>query len=275
MKKLTLFGAAILASAVIAPVRAADFPVKADPIAVWSWTGFYVGGNVGYSWGRSDTSISFFNATTGVPIAPPAGSVTGGQFNMDGWLAGLQLGYNWQNGRWVLGAEADLQWTGQKGDANFLCAATAIGGPCLPGSTFLPAGTAGAAVAFSQELRWFGTLRARLGHTITPTSMVYITGGLAVGNIRTNASLTGTTATAPPVTATATASNSSTEIGWVIGAGLEAVLSGRLTGKIEYLYVDFGNVSGSVTNTVTNVRANYSSEITDHIFRVGLNYKLN
>lgn len=275
MKKLLLVSAALLAFAVTAPARAADMPVKAVPLAVYNWTGWYVGGNVGYSWGDSDTSVGFFNATTGAPLALTPGSITGASFNMDGFVAGLQAGYNWQTGRWVLGVEADIQWTGQKGDANFLCAATAVGGPCLPGATFLPPGTPGAALSIEQKLQWFGTLRARLGHTLTPTSLLYVTGGLAFGNIKTNAALTGTTATAPPVTATAVASNSSTELGWVIGIGFETVLSDRWTGKIEYLYMDLGNVTGSVTNAVTNVRATYSSDITDNIIRIGLNYKLN
>jgi outer membrane immunogenic protein len=274
MKKCAFVSAALLALAA-APAPAADLPVKAPPpVAVYSWTGFYVGGNVGYSWGESDTDVGYFVATTGAAIPPPAGSITSSKFDLDGWIAGLQAGYNWQTGRLVLGIEADIQWSGQKGDANYLCAATATGGVCLPGSTFLPAGTAGAGLSLEQKLQWFGTLRGRLGHTLTPTWLLYVTGGLAWGNIKSNAALTGTTATVPAVTATATASDSSTEVGWVLGIGFEAVLSGRWTGKVEYLYMDLGSVSGSVTNTVTNVRANYSSDITDNIIRVGLNYKL-
>jgi outer membrane immunogenic protein len=275
MRKYALVSAALLALAAV-PALSADLPVKAPPpvAVVYSWTGFYVGGNVGYSWGESETDVAYFNATTGAAIPPPAGSITSAKLDLDGWIAGLQAGYNWQTGRLVLGIEADIQWSGQKGDANYLCAATATGGPCLPGATFLPAGTAGAGLNLEQKLQWFGTLRGRLGHTLTPTSLFYVTGGLAWGNIKTNAALTGTTAAVPAVTATATASDSSTEVGWVLGLGLEAVLSGRWTGKIEYLYMDLGSVSGSVTNTVTNVRANYSSDITDNIIRVGLNYKL-
>ncbi len=274
MKKLVLIGAAILAIGATAPARAADMPVKAVPLVVYSWTGLYVGGNVGYSWGKSDTDVGYFNATTGAAIVAPAGSITSASFDIDGWLAGLQAGYNWQNGRWVLGIEADFQWTGQKGDANFLCAAAANALACLPGATFLPAGTTGAALSIEQKLQWFGTLRGRLGYTLTPTWLAYVTGGLAVGNIKTNAALTGTTAAAPPVTSTATASSSETNAGWVIGFGFEGVLTGRWTVKAEYLYMDLGSVSGSVTNTATNVRANYTSNITDNIIRIGLNYKL-
>ena len=52
---------------------------KAPPpiVEVWNWTGFYIGGNAGYSWGRGSTDVSYFNTLTGVPIVPPAGSILG------------------------------------------------------------------------------------------------------------------------------------------------------------------------------------------------------
>src|SRR5262249_54994629 len=63
--------------------------------------------------------------------------------------------------------------------------------------------------------------------------------------------------------------------GWTAGAGIETHLSGNLTGKVEYLYLDFGSVSTSATNllNVTPVAVNLESRVTDHIVRVGLNYK--
>ena len=68
-------------------------PVMVDP--VWSWTGFYVGANGGYSWGRSRTDVSYTNTATGAVIAPPAGSITNASFDMNGGVAGGQAGYNW------------------------------------------------------------------------------------------------------------------------------------------------------------------------------------
>ena len=88
---------------------AADMPVKAPvskaPVIVpYNWTGFYVGANAGYTWGPWDASSSqviFDPSTTHSP-------------KVNGWLAGLQGGYNWQSGAWVYGLEGDIQITGAK-----------------------------------------------------------------------------------------------------------------------------------------------------------------
>ena len=91
---------------------AADMPVKAPlapAIIPYSWTGFYVGANVGYAWGPWDASASqiiFDPSTTHDP-------------KVDGWLGGLQAGYNWQSGRWVFGVEGDIQITGAKDSDNW------------------------------------------------------------------------------------------------------------------------------------------------------------
>ncbi len=67
-----------------------------------------------------------------------------------------------------------------------------------------------------------------------------------------------------------------TKAGWTIGGGIEARLIGNLTGKIEYLYMDFGKVSTNATNAQNSTPIAFSSNsrITDNIIRVGLNYKL-
>jgi outer membrane immunogenic protein len=274
MRNIRLGGLALLAAVVAVPAQAADMPVKAPPpVVLWNWNGWYIGGNIGYSWGRSQTDVSYFNATTGAAIAAPAGSITSADTNLNGIIGGGQIGINWQTGNWVAGLEADIQGSGQKGSSSYLCAATLVGGPCFPGFTFAPAGVSGAGLSLDQKLTWFGTLRGRLGATTMSANpvMIYVTGGLAYGEIKTDAALSGP-AGFPVVISTATASSSTVNVGWTIGVGAEARLSGNWTGKIEYLYMDLGTVDGSVTNTATNVRANYSSRITDNILRVGVNF---
>ncbi len=279
MKRI-LLSALLVAGAV--PALAADLPVKARPmpapVVVWNWDGFYIGLNGGYSWGRSRTSVNYFNTATGLPIVPPVGSITDATFKLDGGVFGGQIGYNWQSSNWVFGLEADLQWSGQRGSGDFLCAAGGavipgagvLPGPCLAGSTFLPPGTIGATLSVDQRLEWFGTLRGRLGVLVTPSVLLYGTGGLAFGSVKTDALLASITPGGVPVAATS--STSTTHAGWTIGAGIEAHLGGNWTGKAEYLYMDLGTFSSTVALPAAFIGANINSRITDNIFRVGINY---
>src|SRR3979411_3084235 len=120
MKKI-LFGAAV-AMLGIAPALAADMApryTKAPPpvaVAVFSWTGFYIGGHVGYGW--FDRNSTLVNTETAVFFAPAiaAGalpSIYG--VNPRGVVGGGQIGYNWQSGMWVFGVEADIQGADGKG----------------------------------------------------------------------------------------------------------------------------------------------------------------
>jgi outer membrane immunogenic protein len=187
---------------------------------------------------------------------------------LNGVIGGLQAGYNWQSANWVYGLEADIQWTGQKGSIAFSCV-TAV--PC----GFPPAIN----TTIDQKLKWFGTLRGRVGTTtFSPTVIAYVTGGLAYGEITTDVTLSGANANA--VATSAAGSFSTTKAGWVVGAGVEGRIIGNWTGKIEYLYMDLGTVSGGPLASLvapavrTNfANASFSSRITDNILRVGLNYK--
>ena len=111
-----IVSAAVAVSAIagIGAASGADLPVKAPyvkaPVAmVYDWTGFYVGANLGWSFGRARTELLIAGA--------PFGSTSQ---RMDEILGGLQAGYNWQNGRGVFGLEADIQATAQKGNSNLI-----------------------------------------------------------------------------------------------------------------------------------------------------------
>jgi outer membrane immunogenic protein len=141
----------------IGVASAADLPVKgpvykAVPAPVFNWTGFYVGGTVGYGWGDN----RHFNETTGI------GSQS---FDVDGFVAGATLGYNWQTpgSRWVWGLELDVSYS----DINGVL-------PVAPGF-----GCGGGCIT---DLKWFGTFRGRLGYAFD-RSMIYATGGLAFGEV--------------------------------------------------------------------------------------------
>src|SRR5215475_5246218 len=104
MKTLARVGFAVAALTLAPAAFAADMAVKAPPIVVDTWTGFYVGLNGGYSWSHwdSSSSTSIFPGGTGL--------ITTFDPNVKGWVFGGQAGFNRQiDTRWVIGAEADIQ----------------------------------------------------------------------------------------------------------------------------------------------------------------------
>src|ERR1700749_5103096 len=108
-----LFGATSdLAADLSAPIYT-KAPVVVDP--GYNWTGFYVGGNLGYSWGRSSDTSSLTNGA-GTTLFTTAGSS-----NLNGVVGGGQIGYNWQVQNWLWGFEADIQGTGERGSRDLTC----------------------------------------------------------------------------------------------------------------------------------------------------------
>jgi outer membrane immunogenic protein len=228
------------------PALAADLPVKAPPrkapvVVPYSWTGWYIGANAGYGVGYGQGTFAFgpiletFNAM-------PAGAFGGGQ-----------LGYNYQFGSFVLGAETDIQGAGISDTRTCLLG-------CVPGSSAL----------IDQKLNWFGTTRARLGLANGPV-LTYVTGGAAYGGTE-----TGLTTTFGG--ATAASSVSATKSGWTWGTGVEAALGGNWTAKAEYLYLDLGSSSASNAILAPNIAAltpvvsTFNVKNREQIFRAGVNY---
>jgi outer membrane immunogenic protein len=241
---------------------------KAPPLRAYDWSGFHVGANLGIGIARNDTSTPFstINNTTGTV----GGVAFAEQFTLVplGVVGGGQVGYDWQVARhWVVGAEADFQGTSQEDTACLNCGViVGVGGG--------PIGT-----TLTQRIDWFGTLRGRVGWTDGPI-LYYATGGLAYGHIRTDERVD----TIPLTTSVTTAASfGQTKVGWTAGAGAEAHLYGNWTAKAEYLYVDLGTVRGNVIApelvippniNVLSENRGFSSGIHDHIFRLGVNYKL-
>jgi iron complex outermembrane receptor protein len=242
---------------------------KAAAPTPWSWSGPYIGANIGYSFGKSKTDAAFNDPTAGTALF-----ATGSSDNLNGGIGGFQGGFNWQWGNWVAGIEADIQISGQGATPTYVCP----GAICNPTIADFDAPVT-ATFEQGHKLDSFGTLRARFGTSITPEVMAYATGGLAVGSIRSTVRLDGTgfDADGNPVLVSNTSSKLTLNKGWTVGAGVEARLFGNVTGKVEYLYMDFGTVSTSVTNpfNATPLSLTSSAHITDNIVRAGLNYKFN
>jgi outer membrane immunogenic protein len=129
--KRRLIGIVVIAALGTAPAVAADMAFKAPavPVPVWSWAGFYIGGNVGYGWSSDPKTLTDTTATaltritdadTPTPVFTGLGTTTAtaagsGTLKPDGWLGGFQAGYNWQRGAFVFGLEGDIQADGQRG----------------------------------------------------------------------------------------------------------------------------------------------------------------
>jgi outer membrane immunogenic protein len=165
---------------------------------------------------------------------------------------------------WVLGFETDIQASGEKGSSRF-------GAPysdCEGGSCNL-FGT------IHSEIKWFGTARARAGWLVTPTTLVYATGGVAYGEVAAHGSIIDTGCF--PTSCTWSFGGSSVNVGYVVGAGFEffpATLP-NFSIKAEYLYMDLGSLSGSGFDSDFGGTYSWSANFTDHIVRMGLNYHLN
>jgi outer membrane immunogenic protein len=266
---LWIVGAVMLTTALTAPGWAADLGArsytKAPAVApVSNWSGLYVGGNLGYGWGSGNTDFSFpadfgFNNTT-------LGA------RSSGVIGGAQLGYNWQIGSVVTGLEADIQGSGIKGSAR---------APIIP--TFVSNLPLESSLSSEHKLSWFGTVRGRLGVTVTPELLLYGTGGLAYGRVDASANWFLTTedgAGAALFEKQAPASVSKTKIGWTAGAGAEWMFARNWSAKLEYLYVDLGSESG-IGDVISNgqvdstAKLGYTWHTRENIARVGVNYHFN
>jgi opacity protein-like surface antigen len=171
---------------------------------------------------------------------------------MNGVLGGLQIGYNWQTGRYVFGIETDFDATGQRGSQTFNGANGTI---TLVPAGFGPIAAAPMAAAYTEKLSWLGTFRGRVG-IASDRTLFYATGGLAYGEVKSTGSAiisgANTVFGGPTCTATFPAfgtcplgnwSNSADKTGWTLGGGIEQAFAGSWSVKVEYLYVDLGRVN--------------------------------
>jgi outer membrane immunogenic protein len=227
-------------------------PVYKAPVvaAIYNWTGFYIGENAGGSVGRMRYH----------QVSPDAG-IIGEQLTLSpaGWVAGLQVGYNWAiTPNFVVGVEADWQWTGQKDST------------CTWECTFTATQLLGSLATIIQpRLNWLSTGRVRFGYA-QANWLVYATAGAAWGHIEEDIVFIGNQAETVSKFA-------HTKVGFAAGGGIETALAGNWSAKAEYLYVDLGNWTeqsgpisfGNFFGPPRLIETNFK----DHIFRVGLNYR--
>jgi outer membrane immunogenic protein len=142
------------------------------------------------------------------------------------------------------------------------------------GLTAIPVGVPGTTTILDERLQWFGTFRGRLGFTVLPSTLLYATGGLAYGSLKSDLAIFSFTPAGLPISAAA--SSNTTHAGWTIGGGIETMFGPNWSGKLEYLYMDLGSITatGNITTAAgAGVGVNLNTRVTDNIFRVGVNYR--
>jgi outer membrane immunogenic protein len=263
------FAVAIIAALTAAPAAfAADMPAQAPvytkaPVVApaYSWSGFYAGVNAGGAWGNSglNTSTTFdpadgYFALSSVPVVNSVGAQ---KAKPNGFTGGVEAGYNWQAGSFVVGIESDFSYLGLRGHAT--------GGavyPCCAPAAFT--------INSSVNTNWLFTARPRIG-VASGNWLFYATGGLAITDL--NAEFT----FADNFNAFEAASFSRTKLGYAVGGGIEAGLWSNWTVKAEYLHVNFGTSSIKLIAPLPDGNQQlftHSADLQANVARVGLNYRL-
>ena len=198
-----------------------------------NWTGFYLGANAGYGWGKSDVSTTTVFSPTGyfaTTSVPAIANASAGKIRPNGFAGGVTLGFNNQTNKTVLGVELDL-------DAVDISKSRTSGAlyPCCAPTSF--------SNTQSINADWLLTARGRVGYAITERGLLYATGGLAVTNLENKNHFTDTFASVNE-----SGAESKTKYGWVLGFGYEHALENKWSLKAEYAHVDFGDVSSQSNN---------------------------
>jgi outer membrane immunogenic protein len=224
-----------------------------DPTLFCNWTGFYAGLSIGGVWQKVNNSLSVVNDPVNDYFFPPAiaGVNTSGSSSLDDSkvFGGGQLGYNMQMGNAVWGLELGISDLNTK--ANH-------GGRFLYTTNNDPYN-----LTTSAATHWLFSLRPRVGWAVN-NALLYVTGGLAVAQLKFNQSFS-----EPPFTPTPeNASYSKTKAGWTLGGGVEFALNNCWSVKAEYLYNRFNS------DTVVGHLVNGGDPIAGFVFGATFNNSL-
>jgi outer membrane immunogenic protein len=236
-----------IASIVIGKAHAADMPAPAGAPAVAPPVTYGNYATVGY--GNYNWSGLYAGGNGGYSWADGFTlSNSAALDKINGGVVGGQVGYNWQLGVFVGGLEGDLQWSGNQGSVSDIC------------------GT-GCTITASEKIDAFATLRARAGVAFDAIYF-YGTAGGAWTNASTSVNVAGGGGSAG-------LNLSASKFGWTAGAGVEVALTGNWTGKLEYLFIDTGTISGTAPVPASLGGSTYteSAAIRDNIIRIGFNYR--
>jgi outer membrane immunogenic protein len=235
-------GAIALAGSAFAadlPSRAPP-PVYVPPAPIFTWTGIYVGGQIGYAWGKSNTNLG-----------DAFGDFVSFGTNNSGVIGGAHVGYNLQLSQFVVGLEGDV-------DGSSL-SKTVSGSPFITGFGVVPTTIHG-------NLGVQGSIRGRVGYAWDRV-LIYGTGGVAFAGF--NGSIS---------TPFGYDSASTTRVGWTVGGGLEYAVTNNWSIRAEYRYAQFGHSTVFANNSfvlpgLTAVGAFGNRTINENRVQVGFSYK--
>ncbi|MGH6837859.1 MAG: outer membrane protein [Methylocella sp.] len=232
----------------IALTGSAAMAADLAPPPVFTWTGVYLGGQVGYAWGTDNESLFANNATKFF-----SGTLDS---NPQGVIGGAHAGYNLQINQWVLGLEGSVDGT----------SLTKTVAPTFSGN--IPAVTS-ISEESSSDIQ--GSVRGRLGVAFDRV-LLYATGGVAFGGFNTNFA-NGSKLAFLPVGATSSFSN--TRVGWTVGGGIEYALTNNWLVRAEYRYTDFGRFADAPFKDSFTLGwvATTSHRITQNQVEAGFSYK--
>lgn len=240
MRSALLAGIAVASLAVVGTAGAADIPPPAYKAAVpaalpASWTGFYLGGHVGAAWGTHD----YFDPFAGKTILSNS---------VNGFVGGVQGGYNYQIGWAVIGIEGDFSWADVKGSAP---------------------GVAGARIGgLSAKVDNVASVAGRIGGTVD-RALLYIKGG--VGGARDKYTCPAGIVGAGCAFGVNTPAVSYNRTGPMVGAGVEYAFTSNWSGKVEYDFMDLGTRTVQFCPPGACTRIDISQSL--HIIKAGANYK--
>lgn len=241
-KKIALAAAAVSVLFTTAAAAADMAPryAKAPPpaaIAIYNWTGFYIGVHGGGAWAHSNVTDVDAYAAAALP-----GTVT--TVNTSGFLAGGQVGYNWQANQYVFGIEADGGWMD-------------IGGTA-------PLTGTGSGTRVGLRSGSYGDITGRLGLAFN-SALLYVKGGWAFLD---DASQFSTVSGSFSGRTTHSFNN-----GYVIGAGIEYGFTPNWSAKVEYLHFNFGDTLDYTVFNAVGTPLRFNQNLTVETAKVGVNYR--
>jgi outer membrane immunogenic protein len=247
-KKLFLASVGALALTGSAALAAEPLPPPPPP-PIFTWTGVYVGGQIGYAWGAGNFEDSGFDPRTRTFISGTLDN------NPNGVVGGAHVGYQYQFNQWVLGIEGSVDGTSLTN--------TAV-------ATF-PVAFRRSTLSTQTSSDVQGSIRGKIGFT-WDRLLIYGTGGVAFGGFNTDFVLAAPKFV-PPIFATA--NTSSTRVGWTAGGGLQYAVTNNWWVFAEYRFTDFGTLRDNFLANELPVDAffNGNRRLQENQVQVGFSYR--